>query len=350
MFRLFHIRLKTSRNCSFLLSKQSYYETMTSKDISFPSKVLKHYKPTLKLGEGAYASVYRGSVIDNKLVDKYSSKQVAIKVMNRLRNPYALLECELLASVNHRNVLKVYEVIEDQDSVFLVTELLEGPELFEVLVERDAPYDEATVLMFAEQMLGAIEACHKQNFAHLDVKIENMVFRGEPVKSELVLVDFGAADRFVRAPYADKSQHYIEGLDDETRPLNARPAGTIMYSSPEVMNGFFSSRSDVWSVGVCLFVLLTGRRPFESEKPIPLEAEKSVISRIRNHGGDRQNKPAIGLRIPSDIPACSQTIEFLKKLTAGHPRDRCSATEALTILRNLPKFKSFYGAASSSSL
>ena len=347
MFRLFHSRLKepTKKVLIKTTNQRFQYETMASNEIQFPSKLLTHYKPTLKLGEGAYASVYKGNIVDNKIMQKYNTKQVAIKVMNRTRNPFALLECELLKSVDHRNVLKVYEVLEDKDSVFLVTELLEGPELFEVLVDREEPYDEATVLMFAEQMLGAIEACHKQNFAHLDVKIENMVFRGEPVKSELVLVDFGAADRFVRAPYADKSQHYIEGLDDETRPLSSRPAGTIMYSSPEVMNGFFSSRSDVWSVGVCLFVLLTGKRPFDSEKPIPLEAEKSVISRIRTHGGNRENKPAIGLSIPSDIPAGEQTIQFLKKLTAGHPKDRCSATEALAILRKNSKFKSFYSSS-----
>ena len=264
-------------------------------------------------------------------------KTVAIKVMNRERSPYATLECELLGLVEHPNVLRLLEVIETIDDVYMVTEELRGPELFQVLVDRNAPFAEDHVLVFAEQMLLAIEACHKKNFAHIDVKIENMVFREPDLSSDLVLVDFGAAERFVRAPYADRSKHYIEGLDDETRELPERPAGTIPYSSPEVMNGFFSSRSDVWSVGVSLFVLLTGRRPFESMRE-GVEAEKSVGRQIKHHGGSR-TRPATDLPLPPDI-ASPPVVDFLHHLTRGHPSQRVSATEALDILRSLPDFAS----------
>jgi serine/threonine protein kinase len=235
-------------------------------------------------------------------------------------------------------VLKFIEMIETSSTVYLVTEELKGPELFEVLVNRDRPFDEGDTLIFVEQMLKAIEACHKKDFAHLDVKIENIVFREKSLNSPLVLVDFGAAQKFIRAPYADKSDHYIEGLDDETRELTAtRPAGTIPYNSPEVLNGLFSSRSDVWSVGVSMFVLLTGRRPFESGRNTPLEAEKSVARQIKWHGGTR-NRPPRQLPIPDGI--CSpETQRFLTRLTMGHPRDRLSATEAIAAISQLPLFR-----------
>jgi serine/threonine protein kinase len=302
----------------------------------FPKKILEKYTPTAVLGTGAFGEVYRaeikpGVTYPPSLLERDT---VAIKVMSKKKNPYAHLECELLSSVNHPNVLKFIEEIDTPDNVYLITEELRGPELFQVLIDRDEPFDEETSLMFGEQMLRAIEACHKKNFAHIDVKVENMVFREPDLNSPLVLVDFGAAQQFVRAPYADKSNHYIEGLDDDTRELSERPAGTAPYLSPEVINGFFSSRSDVWSVGVSLFVLLTGRRPFDSVRK-GIEAEKSVVRQIRHHGGSR-TRPAIDLPLPPDM-ASPEVIDFLHNLTRGHPADRVSATEALADLALLRK-------------
>ena len=302
----------------------------------FPSALLSRYVPRSLLGQGAFGDVYRADVRAGVRYPPSLAGRgtVAIKVMSRERCPYATLECELLGSVDHANVLKLLEVVETPETVYLVTEELRGPELFQVLVDRDGPFHEEQVLVFAEQMLVAVEACHKKNFAHLDVKVENMVFRDADLSSPLVLVDFGAAERFVRAPYADKSKHYIEGLDDETRELPPRPMGTIPYSSPEVMNGFFSSRSDVWSVGVSLFVLLTGRRPFESMRQ-GLEAEKSVVRQIKLHGGSH-SRPATDLPLPPDV-ASPPVLDFLHQLTRGHPANRLSATEALEALRKLPR-------------
>lgn len=267
-----------------------------------------------------------------------TGEQYAIKVMRKRTCPYANLECELLQSVSHENVLKFVEMLESELSVYLVTELLRGPELFDVLVNRDEPFCEADVLILVEQMLMAIESCHKQDFAHIDVKIENMVFRESDLQSPLVLVDFGAAQRFVRAPFADRSTHYIEGLDDEVNMLTAaRPAGTIPYNSPEFLNGLFSSRSDVWSVGICMFVLLTGRRPFESQKSDSVEAEKSVVRQIRWQGGAKQRAP-LNLKAPEGC-CTPETGEFLEKLTRGHPSERVSTTEALNDIRKLPMLR-----------
>jgi len=298
----------------------------------FEDAVLKQYQIGKLLGVGSFGNVYQA-------VGKSGGESFAIKAMDKERCKYAVLECELLKSVSHVNILNFVEMIETERMVYLVTEELKGPELFEVLVNRDRPFDESDTLVFVEQMLMAIEACHKRDFAHIDVKIENMVFREPSLESPLVLVDFGAAQKFIRAPYADKSIHYIEGLDDETRELTAtRPAGTIPYNSPEVLNGLFSSRSDVWSVGVSMFVLLTGRRPFESLRNAPLEAEKSVARQIKWHGGTR-NRPARQLPIPDGM-CTPETQYFLSKLTMGHPAQRMSATEAITAIRLLPTYPS----------
>ena len=296
----------------------------------FEKIVTDKYEVGKLLGVGSFGNVYRAT-------HKATGQGYAIKAMSKEKCKYAVLECELLKSVDHVNVLKFEEMMETDSTVYLVTEELKGPELFEVLVNRDRPFDESDTLVFVEQMLLAIEACHKKDFAHIDVKIENMVFRERSLQSSLVLVDFGAAQKFIRAPYADKSDHYIEGLDDETRELTAtRPAGTIPYNSPEVLNGLFSSRSDVWSVGVSMYVLLTGRRPFESMRSTPLEAEKSVARQIKWHGGTR-SRPPRPLPIPDGI-CTPETRYFLSRLTMGHPRDRMSATEAINAIRNLPMF------------
>lgn len=160
-----------------------------------------------------------------------------------------------------------------------------------------------------------------------------MVFRESAGKeSDLVLVDFGAAQKFVQAPYATLSDSYREGLDDETL-TPARPAGTIPYNAPEVLNGHFSSRSDVWSVGVSMFVLLTGRRPFNSSKSLQLEAEKSITRQIKYHGDvDTRVLP-----LPTHV-ASPETREFFHSLTNVSPSKRMSATEAIAAIRKLPAF------------
>jgi serine/threonine protein kinase len=299
----------------------------------FSTQLLKKYTPIKLLGSGAFGHVYSCRVANDP-----SAPTVAVKILPKDKSPHVLLEAELLSSVDHPNVVQFIELIESPESYSLVTEELRGPELFKVLVDHDAPFPEDRVLDYVEQMLGAVEACHRKNFAHLDVKIENCVFRSVDLNSPLVLVDFGSADKFVRAPYADKSQHYIEGLDDETKVLR-RQAGTIPYCSPEVVNGFFSSRSDVWSVGVCTYVMLTGRRPFESGKTGPLEAQKSIARQIKAQGGNR-TQPALSLPLPSHI-ASPAVAEFLSRLTMGHPAERFSATEAINVLRDLPRKRGF---------
>lgn len=303
-------------------------------------ELLQRYIPDKVLGAGSFGNVYRATRISRSGNNTSAPQQVAIKAMLKSKCPFAMHEIELLQLLSppghgpsSKHVLQLVEWFETDTSFYLVTEYLRGKELFELLVDREVPFSEQDTLVFVEQMLLGVEACHKRNFAHIDVKIENMVFREASASSELVLVDFGAAQRFVQAPYATKSETYREGLDDETL-TPARPAGTIPYNAPEVLNGHFSSRSDVWSVGVSMFVLLTGRRPFNSSRAIPLEAERSITRQIKYHGEVVGNRE---LPLPETI-ASEPTRAFLHRLTSVSPRDRMSATEAITAIRQLPAF------------
>jgi serine/threonine protein kinase len=153
----------------------------------FSPQVLRKYTPIKLLGSGSFGYVY-----SCRVVGKEQGPTVAVKILPRKKSPFGWLEAELLAAVDHVNVVKFIELIETGDAYNLVMEELRGPELFKLLVERDAPFDEDRVLGYVEQMLGAIEACHRKNFAHVDIKIENCVFREPDLSSPLVRFVGGA--------------------------------------------------------------------------------------------------------------------------------------------------------------
>jgi len=118
-------------------------------------------------------------------------------------------------------------------------------------------------------------------FAHLDIKPENFIFQkclddgtADPT-SRLVLVDFGCAEMFAIAPYARSGSDYVVGQDDVV-DLH-RAAGTLMYVSPEVISGYFSSRSDVWSIGAVLFLMLHGATPYSSNTLTSLSAKPANV-------------------------------------------------------------------------
>ena len=165
-------------------------------------------------------------------------------------------------------------------------------------------------------MLRSIEACHRSGFAHLDVKLENFVFHpmqvaeGEEEKEKIVLIDFGSAEPFVRASYAERSYAYKLGKDDEV--TLDRITGTSCYISPEVWQGRFSSRSDVWSAGVMFYTMIAGDRPYgHGQNSSLLESESAQFQQ------------------PEWEAVSSRTQELVRSMMLDDSKARLSATEAL---------------------
>ena len=232
-----------------------------------------------EIGAGAF-----GRVIFAR--DKEMDTPVAIKIMEKKNNPFSYREVELIHSVSHPNVCDCKAVYEDNDNIYLVTTAYTGGELYDYVADNLGEIEPRRAFELGMDMLRALEACHMSGFAHLDVKPENFMFKTKALGAPLVLVDFGSAEPFVRRAYADTSDKYDPEGDDKITDLE-RLTGTAMYMSPEVsLAAKFSSRSDVWSVGVTLFIMLTGSLPYESDedKKTPLfetlDTENQIIKKI----------------------------------------------------------------------
>jgi len=209
--------------------------------------IWKKYKPGRKLGAGLCGEVM--GVTDIITGREYACKSVpkkhikGEKLIQDLRK-----EIQLLQTLDHPNIIKMYEAWETDKHIYIILELATGGDLFENLMEASS-YSEATAAHIFRQMLRAIQYCHETGISHRDIKLENFLFckpddKGKP---SLKLIDFGLSKRFVGS-----------GI---TRMRST--VGTTYYVAPEVLKRKpYTSQCDMWSLGVVLFMLLTGKSPW----------------------------------------------------------------------------------------
>jgi Tol biopolymer transport system component len=218
-----------------------------------PSSVIGHYRIVSKLGEGGMGAVYRA--VDTKL-----NREVAIKVLpDALANDPDYLErftreAQVLASLNHPNIATIHGV-EDRA---LVMELVPGQTLQERIDAGPIPLEEAVGM--ARQIAEALEAAHDKGVIHRDLKPANVKVTPEGV---VKVLDFGLAK--AADPVSSAS-----GANSPTLTIRATQAGLILgtagYMAPEQAAGkVVDRRADIWSFGVLLYELLTGKRLFTGE-------------------------------------------------------------------------------------
>ena len=140
----------------------------------------------------------------------------------------------------HPNVIDLYDVYEDQDGVHLVLELCSGGELFDRIVAQER-YNEAGAAAVVRQIAQGLKALHRANIVHRDLKPENCLFLNKSQDSSLKIMDFG-----------------LSSVEEFTDPVVGL-FGSIDYVSPEALSqGSVTSKSDMWSLGVILYILLSG--------------------------------------------------------------------------------------------
>ncbi|KAK8675026.1 hypothetical protein V6N13_033099 [Hibiscus sabdariffa] len=144
----------------------------------------------------------------------------------------------------HPNVIDLHDVYEDQTGVHLVLELCSGGELFDRIV-AETRYSEAGAAAVVRQIARGLAAIHKENIVHRDLKPENCLFLNKSKDSTLKIMDFG-----------------LSSVDEFTNPVIGL-FGSIDYVSPEALSqGKITTKSDMWSLGVILYILLSGYPPF----------------------------------------------------------------------------------------
>jgi serine/threonine-protein kinase len=218
--------------------------------------VLGHFRVVRELGRGGMGIVYLAD--DTKL-----RRQVALKVLppalarNAERRRSLLREARAAAAVTHPNIATVYEVGESGEHVYIAMEHV-GGEGLRARMER-APLTLAEVLELARPIARALGTAHRAGLVHRDLKPENVMLTGDGLPK---LLDFGLA----RVANTAGDPGALAGLTTSLPTIEGRFAGTPAYMSPEqILGDPVDARADVFALGVMLYEMLSGRRPFEGD-------------------------------------------------------------------------------------
>ena len=201
------------------------------------------------LGSGSFGEVKYAVNVDTgrQAAAKICAKQTVAKGQGR-----TLLQREIatMKELNHPNVLKLYEVLETSRHYYLVLELASGGELFD-LIQENKRFGDSTARKYFQQLILGVRYCHEQGIVHRDLKPQNLLLTAE---DELKIADFG----FSNFQNLDADGNVTPALRLQTQ------CGTPNYAAPEIFlgKGYDGFKTDIWSCGVILYVMLCGHVPF----------------------------------------------------------------------------------------
>ena len=207
-------------------------------------KTISHYKILEKLGEGGMGVVYKAEDISlkRKVVLKFLPTHLTPdnEATERFRR-----EAQSAAILNHPNIITVYEIAEHKDQIFIAMELIEGQSLRDKIEPGPMRLDEA--LDISIQVADGLQEAHKKNIIHRDIKSANIMLTD---RGQAKIMDFGLAK--------------LAGNIDITKVGSI--LGTMTHMSPEQARGEdVDHRTDIWSLGVVLYRMLTSQLPFKEE-------------------------------------------------------------------------------------
>jgi calcium-dependent protein kinase len=206
---------------------------------------LDNYDVIKQLGKGGYGKVYE---VKNKKSGeiracKHLSK-LSIKNLEKFER-----EINILIKTDHPNIIKLYEVFESQRSLYLVMEECKGGEIFDRIIEHiqsKQMYSEKDAAEMFQQVMSSIEYCHNNGICHRDLKPENLLYlnKGPEKNNPIKVIDFG-----------------LSQVISQDKKLTTK-VGTAYYVAPEILQGDYTEKCDIWSAGVILYIFLSGDPPF----------------------------------------------------------------------------------------
>jgi serine/threonine protein kinase/Tfp pilus assembly protein PilF len=238
-------------------------------------QTVSHYKILEQLGEGGMGVVYKAqdTKLDRTVAIKFLSTH-ASSADNRAR---LLQEAKTAAALNHPNILSVFEINEQDDQLFLVMEYIEGQTLKSYITKLQAGVPVQQALAWTITIAEGLKAAHDRNVVHRDIKPENIMLTAD---GKLKITDFGLAKLRTGA-----------GITKTGTSL-----GTLSYMSPEQAQGAPADhRSDIWSLGIVFFEMLTADLPFKAEHeagllylvvnedpPVPSEFDRTIPAAVND--------------------------------------------------------------------
>ncbi|CAD8190994.1 unnamed protein product [Paramecium octaurelia] len=269
--------------------KQTMFVRVNSKKNINESYLIKEM-----IGQGGFGKVY-------KVVHKQTGMIRAVKMilkekMKQEDEERLLEETAILMDIDHPNIVKLYEIFSDTYSYYLVSEYCEGGELFEK-IKLVSILTEKEIANFMKQILSAVSYCHQKGIVHRDLKPENILFDQKHDQASIKIIDFGASAKLQNC---EKLQKRI---------------GTPFYVAPEVLDANYDEKCDIWSLGVILYILLSGYPPFmgTNEQEVLLKVKKGEYSFDPNDWGKVSNTGK----------------DLIRRMLLYNPVNRISAADAL---------------------
>jgi len=210
-------------------------------------------------------------------------------------------EIYIMCQLDHPNIVRIDEVYESTNEIYIVQELCLGGDLFDRLDEQlDYHYSEAQCARLVKQMMSSVRYLHSKGIIHRDLKLENFLFSSRAADSDLKMIDFGLSKHF------DVGQCHTEKV------------GTPYTVAPEIIRGTYDEKSDLWALGVITFLLLSGETPFGGLDGENLLTVKQNILRCEV------------LFEPADVweSVSKEGRSFVKRLLNPDPKKRPTAKEA----------------------
>jgi calcium/calmodulin-dependent protein kinase I len=253
------------------------------------------YKLGKDLGSGAFSVV-------KEVSHKETGKSYAIKVVTKAKltpeDEQALKdEIDVLHELEHPNIIRLFDVFDEKQYYYLVTEKMMGGELFDRIVQKSY-YNEKEARDVCRILFKALGYCHQHKIAHRDLKPENLLLLSADDDSNIKIADFGFAKKCLTP-----------------NSLNTQ-CGTPGYVAPEILEGTpYDTKADMWSLGVIVYILLGGYPPFIEQN------QRELFRKIRN--GQYKFHDEYWSQVSNEAK------ELIRSLLTVKPVDRKSADEIL---------------------
>ena len=201
------------------------------------------YEIIEKIGNGGMATVY-------KATDKVLKRNVAVKILRDEFIKRFEVEAQSAARLTHPNIVSIYDVGVDGNLYYIVMELIQGKTLKEIIVKEKGPLPWKWSINVSIQIASALEMAHRNNIIHRDIKPHNIIITEDGVAK---VTDFGIA----------------KAVSNSTITAFGTTIGSVHYFSPEhARGGFTDAKSDLYSLGVVMYEMVTGRVPFDADTPV----------------------------------------------------------------------------------
>ena len=263
------------------------------------------YEIIEKIGNGGMATVYRAT-------DKVLKRDVAVKI---LRDEFTTdeefikrfeVEAQSAARLTHPNIVSIYDVGVEDNFNYIVMELIRGKTLKEIILEEKGPLPWKWSVNVAIQIASALETAHRNNIVHRDIKPHNIIITEDGIAK---VTDFGIA----------------KAVSNSTITAFGTTIGSVHYFSPEhARGGFTDAKSDLYSLGVVLYEMVTGKVPFDADTPVSVALKHM------------QEKPQEPIEVNPNVPIAVNKI-IMKALQKDTNLRYQTATDMLEDLRKALK-------------